>query len=393
MHDPTQTPCIVVADDESGTRTLLGKLLTKRGYEVLEASDGEEALTLAVSRPVDLLLCDLQMPKMRGEELGRWVQQVDPDVPIVFMTAYPSYESLMAALRCRAADYIEKPFRSLDVVVTAVEQALQRRDEARARRGNLRNPDEQDRVDELKRRFVSGVAHELRTPVTVIRSLVQVLARGVHGPLTREQAEILDHVIAETGTFAHEIDKLLSLARLENSDFTPDARSVPVADILDPIERPLRFRAAERRISLAFDVKDRELAVYADAQDIARALHALIENALKFTPEGGRVIVRIAPNTGPDQGVHFEVRDNGIGIDPADHGRIFEAFSQVESPLTRHHGGCGIGLTYAGRIVAAHGGRIRLRSRLGDGASFAFVLPYAPEPATESRTLEMRRGA
>jgi signal transduction histidine kinase len=275
-------------------------------------------------------------------------------------------------------------------VVTAVEQALQRRDEARARRGNGRNPDEQDRVDELKRRFVSGVAHELRTPVTVIRSLVQVLARGVHGPLTREQNEILDHVLAETGTFAHEIDKLLSLARLENSDFTPDAGPVPIAEIIEPLERPLRFRAAERRIELVFEVKDRELTAFADAQDITRALHALVENALKFTPEGGRVVVRIAP---VDEGVCFEVRDNGIGIAVEDHGRIFEAFSQVESPLTRHHGGCGIGLTYAGRIVAAHGSRIRVRSRIGEGASFAFVLPYAPEPVTESRTLEMRRGA
>lgn len=388
MNDPTHTKCIVVADDESGTRTLLGKLLRKRGYEVLEATDGEEALALAVSRPVDLLLCDLQMPRMRGEELGRWIDELDPDVPVILMTAYPGYESALAAVRCHAADYIEKPFKSLESVIASVENALTRRESNVRRRTRAGAADERDRVDEIKRRFVSGIAHELRTPLTVIRSLASVLGRGVHGPLTTEQCETVDHLQVETEALAHEIDKLLSLARLENADFEPDLEPVSIAEILAPVERTLRARAVERRIDLCIDAPDCNVAVLADAQDVPRALRALAENALKFTGEGGRVLVRAIAD---DAGVLFEVSDSGIGIDPADHKRVFELFVQVENPLTRRYGGCGVGLAYASRIVEAHGSRVELDSRLGEGATFWFRLPYAPEFATESCTARLPR--
>lgn len=389
MNDPTHTKCIVVADDESGTRTLLAKLLRRRGYEVLEASDGEEALSLAVSRPVDLLLCDLQMPRMRGEELGRWIDQLDPDVPVILMTAYPGYESALAAVRCHAADFIEKPFRSLQDVVDSVERALGRREEAVTRRSRAGAVDERDRVDEIKRRFLSGIAHELRTPLTVIRSLTSVLGRGVHGPLSTEQAEILGHVEVETEALAHEIDKLLSLARLENADFAPDLEPVTVGDLLRPVERTLRARAEERRIDFRIEAQDAAIAVLADAQDVPRALRALGENALKFTPEGGSVAVRA---TTCEDGVLFEVEDSGIGIDPADHQRVFELFVQLESPLTRRYGGCGVGLAYAARIVEAHGARIALRSSVGTGSTFSFRLRFAPEYATETCSVDRSRG-
>jgi signal transduction histidine kinase len=391
MHDPTQTPCVVVADESTSSRAQSVRWLAERGFEVLEANDLEEVLTLSAQRPVDLVVCDLQMSGLRGGGLEAFLRQTGTELPVLLVTAFPTYETAITALRFGAADYLERPFRNADAFLDAVFRALEKRADQIARRGGPdRDPRDQDRVDELKRRFVSGVAHELRTPITVIRSLVSVLAKGVHGPLTREQQEILDHVLAESDTFAHEIDKLLSLARLENSDFQPDLRPVALEEILAPLERPLRFRAVERHVDLRFDVPDRHLSVLADAADVTRALHALAENALKFTAEDGHVVVRAVP---ADEGVFFEVQDDGIGIDPADHGRIFDPFVQVESPLTRHHGGCGIGLTYAARILAAHGTRIAIRSRLGKGASFSFLLPYAPEPLTESCTLEFEQGA
>ena len=389
MNDPTNTPCIVVADDESGTRSLLAKVLRRQGYEVLEATDGEEALSLAISRPVDLILCDLQMPRMRGEELGRWIDQLEPDLPVVLMTAFPGYESAVAAVRFHAADYLEKPFRSLDIVVDAVERALARRHAAVERRTRASSADERDRVDDIRRRFVSGVAHELRTPVTVIKSLTAVLARESHGPLTDDQREIVGHLDSETEALAHEIDKLLSLARVETADFAPDLEPVAIADVLRPVERTLRARAEERGIDLRIETSSAQIPVFADAQDIPRALLAIAENAVKFTGEGGTVTVRA---TADAVGVTFEVADTGIGIAPQDQARIFELFAQADNPLTRRYGGCGVGLAFAARIVEAHGGRIELRSRLGEGTTFRFRLPHAPEMSTTSCTIEVRSG-
>lgn len=383
MHDPTHTPCIVVADDDSHARSQIARALQEHGFEVLEAPDGGAALQLAVSRPVDAILSDLQTSRMRGEEMSRWMAELGPGVPVIFMTAYPSYEQAVAAVRCRAAGFIEKPIRRMDELVRTVEDAITHR---RQDPSPSRSREEDDRVASLKRRFVSGVAHELRTPITVIRSLVSVLAKGVHGPLTTEQKEILRHVLAETESFAHEIDKLLSLARVEDADFVADVRPCSVDDIIAPLVRPLGARANERKVELHFDVPDRNLTVMADAQDITRAVHALGENALKFTAEGGHVVIRAVPCDG---GLRIEVQDTGIGIDPADQARIFDCFEQLGSLIAEERGGCGIGLTFAAGVVDAHGSKIRVRSRIGEGATFSFVLPWAPETLTESCTADL----
>ena len=381
MNDPTNTKCIVVADDESGTRTLLSKVLRRQGYEVLEASDGEEALSLAVSRPVDLLLCDLQMPRMRGEELGRWVDQLDADVPVILMTAYPTYEAAVAAVRCHAADFLEKPFRSIEAIVESVERALRRRETNVARRARAGTVEVRDRADELRRRYVGGVAQELRTPLSMVRSLTAMLDRGVHGPLTAEQKETLGHLRNETEALALQVDKLTSITRLESGDFEPHAEAVPVAELLDHTLRALHAKAAERGVHLRVEAPPVPLAVMADARDAQTALLALAENAVKFTGEGGSVLVRAAELR---QGVRFEVIDTGIGIAPDDQERIFDLFEQVENPLTRRAVGCGVGLTVAARIAEAHGTRILLESEPGEGSMFSFVLPRAAEFATES---------
>lgn len=379
MNDPTHTRCVVVADDESATRSILGRLLRQHGYEVLEASDGDEALALALSRPVDLLLCDLQMPRMRGEDLGRWMAERDPKVPVVLMTAYPGYESVLAALRFHAADYLEKPFRSLDVVVASVERAIARRDAER------KPPPAAARAESVRRRFVASVTNEARTPLNVIRSLVALLAKGVHGPLTTEQREILGHLRAEADSLAHSIDKLHSLQRIEGDDFHPALAPSPVVDILGTVERAMAPRAAERRVDLLVVAPESRVTVLADADDVGRALLALCENAIQFTGDGGRVVLRASCE---GQGVRLSVEDTGIGIAPADHKRIFEPFARVENALTRRQGGCGIGLAFAQRIVRSHGADIDLRSRPGEGAAFSFVLPYGSDPTTESCTAE-----
>jgi signal transduction histidine kinase len=239
------------------------------------------------------------------------------------------------------------------------------------------------RTADLKRRFLSAVAHELRTPLTVIKTFITVLERGTHGPVTRDQSEVLEHVQIEADRLAHEIDKLLSLARLESEDFAPDRTSVTVAELLRPIEKRLRARAREVRVDLLIRMDDPKAQVFADPQDISRVLLALTENALKFTAEGGRVVLHAAPHGSE---VRFEVLDSGIGIDPRHHEHIFEMFAQVENPLTRRFKGAGIGLSYAARIVEAHASRIEVTSRLGDGSLFSFQLPSAPEVDTQGVT-------
>jgi signal transduction histidine kinase len=124
-------------------------------------------------------------------------------------------------------------------------------------------------------------------------------------------------------------------------------------------------------------VDPNDATLFADRADLRRACQALVENALKFVADGGHVAVRIERC---DDGLRFRVVDDGIGVDPRYHRRIFEKFFQVEDPLTRHHGGAGLGLFVAKGIVEAHGSRIDISSQLGRGADFSFALPVHRQP-------------
>lgn len=235
--------------------------------------------------------------------------------------------------------------------------------------------------DQLKNQYLSIVAHELRTPLTGIKTFSTMMAKGSLGPLNERQRRVVDSIREQSVRLEHQIDKLINLGHLESDEYGQDREVFSITDFLQgllaPFEQPSRDRQIALDCSCEFDGDDTLLA---DRADLRRACQGLVENAIKFTPDGGSVEVRIVREG--DDAARFVVRDTGIGIDPRYHRRIFEKFFQVEDPLTRHHGGAGLGLFVAKGIVEAHGSRIEVSSQLGQGAEFSFTLPrHAPTVA------------
>ena len=249
----------------------------------------------------------------------------------------------------------------------------------------IRDVTPQKKTEKLKNQFLSIVAHELRTPLTAIKSFATILDRGVGGPLPEAHRAPVRHILTQTDRLAHEIDKIISLGRLEAEDFAPDLELVSVGEILKTLVKPFEVEAEKRGLRLVVADETHDHFVYADVRDIRRAIRALLENALKFTPEGGSIALRAAPD---GEGVLFEVKDTGIGIAPERHQVIFEKFTQLENPLTRKYGGSGLGLSFAAEIVEAHRSKIEVESELGKGATFRFRLP--PTHAAEGQETEPR---
>ncbi|MBL9077701.1 MAG: PAS domain-containing protein [Planctomycetes bacterium] len=237
----------------------------------------------------------------------------------------------------------------------------------------LRDVTAEFKTDQLKNQYLSIVAHELRTPLTGIKTFATMLAKGSLGSLGEHQQRVCESIREQSIRLEHQIDKLINLGNLESADYGQDREVVSVADFAAGLLAPFEQPARDRHIELTFRVEGADRSLFADRADLRRACQALIENAVKFAKDGGHVEVRIA--SAPDGGLRFGVRDDGIGIDPRYHRRIFEKFFQVEDPLTRHHGGAGLGLFVARGIVEAHGSRIEISSQLGSGADFSFVLP------------------
>jgi two-component system phosphate regulon sensor histidine kinase PhoR len=243
------------------------------------------------------------------------------------------------------------------------------------------------KTDQLKNQYLSIVAHELRTPLTGIKTFATMMTKGTLGTLTERQQRVCESIREQSIRLEHQIDKLINLGNLESADYGQDREVFSVSEFATGLLVPFEQPARDRRIALTFTIDETDASLFADRADLRRACQALVENAVKFARDEGRVTVRIERSA---DGVRFRVADDGIGIDPRYHRRIFEKFFQVEDPLTRHHGGAGLGLFVAKGIVEAHGSRIEVSSQLGQGADFSFALPLqregTPAPAATGVT-------
>jgi hypothetical protein len=232
-------------------------------------------------------------------------------------------------------------------------------------------------LDRLKNAFVSTVSHELRTPLTSIRGYAEFLEDGVAGPLSAGQAGFVAQIMAGARRLETLVDDLLDFARLESGTFRLNREPLDLGAKVSEVIASFGPQAREKQLSLVARLPEAPLTLQADPGRIGQVLINLIGNALKFTPQGGRVTVSLGAEG--DQ-ARVGVRNTGPAI-PAEHqGRLFERFYQVDSSNTRRAGGTGLGLSISKALVEAHGGRIGLASAPEEGTTFWFSLPLAATP-------------
>jgi two-component system CheB/CheR fusion protein len=235
-------------------------------------------------------------------------------------------------------------------------------------------------VDAMKTRFINIASHELRTPMTPIRTELHIIQTGRRGPLTPEQQKGLQMVARNVDRLNRLIRELLEASRMQAGALKLTNARVDLAELVAGVVAMMENEARGRGIALRAEVP--ALFAHADEDRVLQVFINLLENALQFTPAGGSVTL-----LGRAEGAHavLEVRDTGAGIDPKLIPRLFQPFSQAEPGVPRTEGGTGLGLYICKGIVEAHEGRIWCESQgKGCGTSFFFTLPLhvAPEPAT-----------
>ena len=229
------------------------------------------------------------------------------------------------------------------------------------------------RLESLRRDFVANVSHELKTPLTSIKAYAETLRNGAMDDREasvkflgqiEEQAERLHHLILD----------MLMLARIESDQQAFEIGTVSVADVVGQCLESYRRAAESKRIGLAIVPAQPECFVCADKEGLREILENLIDNAVKYTPEGGQITVRRSA----DQGVaRIEVEDTGIGI-PADHlPRVFERFYRVDRARSRELGGTGLGLAIVKHLAQSFGGGVTVSSQKAQGSTFVVALPLA----------------
>lgn len=231
-------------------------------------------------------------------------------------------------------------------------------------------------LERLRRDLVANVSHELKTPISALRAHLENLLDGIE----RADPEVLQVMLAQSERLGRLVDQLLELSRFESGDVPLHPERVPVGPLISRVLSEIEVARADRAVTLEEQVPGDLPPLYADPERVHQVLFNLLDNALRFTPPGGRVTVTASARDGS---VDIAVADTGPGIAPEHLPRLFERFYRIDTARSRNEGGTGIGLAIARSVVEAHGGRIWAESEPGKGAVFTFELPI--ERAGETR--------
>jgi two-component system phosphate regulon sensor histidine kinase PhoR len=227
-----------------------------------------------------------------------------------------------------------------------------------------------ERLERVRQEFLSNVSHELRTPLTAIIAFVETLEDGAMDDAEHNRRFL--NVIRKNAERMHNlIDDILELSSIEAGIVTVEPRPVRLAGVIEDITTALASRAAARRVTLHNEIENGAL-VYADARRLEQMLTNLVDNAIKFNREGGRVTIRHETS---DERDRISIADTGDGVSPEHIERIFERFYRIDRARSREMGGTGLGLAIVKHLARAHGGEATVQSAPGEGSTFIIELP------------------
>lgn len=244
------------------------------------------------------------------------------------------------------------------------------------------------RANRLKDEFLANMSHELRTPLNAVLGLSQVLQEEAFGPLNDKQHQFVDNILSSGHHLLSLINDILDLAKIESGKFDLERSPTSIHFLCESSLNFVRQQAQQKHISLEAQLSPEFPLILLDERRMRQVLINLLSNGVKFTPTGGRVTLRVS-----DLNAHwllFEVEDTGIGIATCDQDKLFQPFVQIDSSLSRHYEGTGLGLVLVKQIVELHEGQVSVTSELGKGSCFTVRIPYhsiSPSPLPHSPSL------
>jgi signal transduction histidine kinase len=250
-------------------------------------------------------------------------------------------------------------------------QELENRVEQRTKELSLAL-DEVRRVSQRKNDFVSNVSHELRTPLTSIKGYASILLSGKLGAIPEEAHKRLAKINKHSDELVQFVNDLLDIARIESGRITLKIAPLVLKNVIDEVGDMLTVQMKEHQINFALEIPENMPEVMADYSQLKRVFINLVNNALKYTPPGGRIVIRVHST---DMGIQVDVTDTGCGIPEDAMDKLFTEFYRVDIAINQEVKGTGLGLAMVKHIIEAHKGRIWVRSKTGFGSTFSFTIP------------------
>lgn len=408
-------PLILIVEDNPQMNEFLAETLAAQ-YRIAIAFDGEEGLNQALTLHPDLIVTDVMMPRMSGEQLVRQLRthrEFDA-TPIVVLTAKADDDLRVRLLFEGAQDYLMKPFsieelqarvgnhiaikrsrdflqkelssQSQDLQILTLEVALSRRELQKAVEALQQQAEELERANHLKDEFLKIVSHELRTPLNSILGWAQLMrSQKLNETIVSKALETIERNAKQQ---VKVIDDILDVSLIIRGKIRLNIEPVNLVEIVEETIETFLQAAIAKNIEIVKTFRETSVQnalsygqFNGDRDRLLQIVWNLLSNALKFTPSGGRVEVELSRN---DSCVQLRVNDTGIGISPEFLPHVFEGFRQAEISTIRTHGGLGLGLTIVRYLVELHGGTVQAFSQGQDkGATFIVKLPVASPKSIE----------
>lgn len=357
---------ILVVDDEDSLRMTLKLRLQSAEFDVREAKDGEAALEQLKESPADLVLLDINMPRMDGIETLSNITRDYPSTEIIMLTGFADFSTAIECLKKGAKDYLVKPIEMTELV-TRVKSTLRAKTSERAFR-------------ELQQRYMSTFFHDLLGPLTTVDSTIEHLIEGKSGTVSKEQAVLLRYSGELVDKMSQRVKEMIDLSQFEAGLVTLESKPLDVAIFAEMMCARYEILAKAKEIKLVRKIEKKLPTVQFDFDKIAQVINNIFDNAIKYSLRGGTITVTVSSTTKQEVGkkkeyVVFSIKDHGVGIRADELPLVFNKYKEQLASKPIDLKTTVLGLAISKHIVEAHGGTIWVDSEVGKGSTFSFSLP------------------
>jgi signal transduction histidine kinase len=388
-------PTLVVVDDEHEVLSSMHHLL-RMDYRVVTFLRGADALEfLHTDESVHVILADQRMPELTGVELLRQAMVIRPETTRLLFTAYSDINTVINAInQGHVFRFIAKPCDP-PLLQAFVRQAVDHHNLIMEKNRLLADLRETNaklvEANRLKGAFIEVASHELNTPITVVMGIIDLWKMSQTAAAPPAESQWVDRLSAAATRLARIVDRMLKLVR--NRDFSQSLHN-ELFELQPVVRRALEELSPYlelRRQTVTIDIEPDLGRLEADSSKISDVLTNLLANAVKFTPDGGKIRLEARTEPGAAGWIRVQVSDQGVGVAPADQQHLFEPFFTGFDTLRHSSGdyqfgkrGIGLGLWLVKTFVELHGGRVEVASTPGMGSTFAFVLPRSQSARSSS---------
>jgi len=363
-----QSGSIMIVDDEFHNCMAIYEILESKGYRVVGAENGGQAMDVINQEPPDVVLLDIMMPGIDGFELCRRIKN-NPQtahIPVLMIAALSDRKGRLAGIEAGVDDFITRPLDVQDTILR-VRNALYTKHLSDQVRNDYQNFRE---LEYMQDNLTHMIIHDLKQPLTAILGYLELLIMELGDGIEQKQKEYLDLISAATNSSIDMFNNLLDVYRFRERKIPLQTRTFDIKPLVNTVLKKLKPILGRQKYSVHFPAGP-STAVF-DPALIERVLVNLVGNAAKFTKQNGEINVII---TRIKSGIKVTISDNGMSIPVEYQEKIFERFGQVEISQLKERRSIGLSLTFCKMVVEAHGGQIGMESIPGLGSSFWFILP------------------